>query len=66
MSRFPGVEASGHPDDVIARVQKQREVEVFEDQLALIDEAPVEAVEADEGVDDAEEVAEEGTEEKPE
>lgn len=59
-----GVEASGHPDDVIARVQKQREAEVFEDQLALIEEGEEEAVEGEEGVE-AEEGAEgEGAEEE--
>ncbi len=63
-----GVESSGHPDDVIARVQKQREAEVFEDQLALIEEGVEEAVEGEEGEEGAEGEAgeEEETEEKPE
>lgn len=33
-----GVEAAGHPEDVIARVQKQREAEVLEDQIEEIEE----------------------------
>ena len=49
-----GVEVAGHPDDVIARIQKQREAEVFEDQLALIEEGVEEEVEGEEGAEPAE------------
>jgi large subunit ribosomal protein L25 len=41
------VEAAAHPDDVVARAQKQREVEVFE---IVGGEADVEGVEGEEGV----------------
>lgn len=44
------VENSGHPEDVVARVQRQREAEVFEDQAALVDES-AEETDADAGED---------------